>query len=98
MLTRKHVFHTSAPVQPAQVVVPGIVRTERVNNITQTWAVSRPMSSPSPAGGAPFYLGMATPPNILVHGGALNVIPARPRVEMDPSDSDTWQREYRFTH
>ena len=66
----------------------GFIRTTNVNNITTTWAVARPVSYPT----TPY-----APPAQLRRGSGVGFAPATPNVEMDPSDSQTWQRQYRFT-
>jgi hypothetical protein len=97
MLTRGYVVHPYSPVPVEQVNRDGFVRVVRQNNITQTWAVSRPGSSPHPVG-APFYVNeWASPQNVFFYGGAMPLTPVRPRIEMDPSNPATWQREYKFS-
>ena len=97
MFTREQVLHSYFPAAPARANIPGYARTSMVRNIPQTWAVARPNSGWE-ASRAPLYLlGSEYPQFSPLHGGATELTPLRPRVEMDPSDSTTWQRAYRFT-
>jgi hypothetical protein len=96
MLTRGEVAHQyhPRPVQP-YVSSNGAIRVAVVDNIIQTWAVTRPVTAP-PANGAPFYF-QGHPDYQVQRGGVMPLTPAKPRVQMDPSDRSTWQRDYRFT-
>jgi hypothetical protein len=97
MLTRDYIVHPYRPFPPDLLNTPGYIRVVRQNNITQTWAVSRPGSAPEPLG-APFYLHETmSPQGGLIRTGVMPLMPSRPRVQMDPSDPSTWQRQYRFT-
>jgi hypothetical protein len=98
MLTRDALFHRY-PAPLKRVGNPGFVRVTRVKNITHTWAVTRPHSGYDPVG-APFYVpGMEEgAKGLLLRGATPTVTPSRPNVAMDPSDSTTWQRQYRFTN
>lgn len=69
-------------------MVAGAVRTEVVNGIPQSWAVSRPVAAPAP---------QYSPPVGLWRPGSIGLTMPRPNKMMDPSDQSTWQREYRFT-
>lgn len=71
------------------VVVPGAIRTEVINNVAQSWAITRPVAAPAPKYSPP--VGLWRPQQ------AMQLTPSRPNVMMDPSDPQTWQREYRFT-
>ena len=42
------------------------------------------------------YIPAGAVPNAMVSGGALRLIPRKPRLMMDPSDPSTWQRHYVF--
>lgn len=96
MFTRGEVVHPSVPARHVnRVALPGAVRVTVVNGIAHTWAITRPSTFPDPTN-APFYVDYGYSPNLLAHGGSLALTPARPRVEMDPSDPSTWQRQYRF--
>jgi hypothetical protein len=97
MLTRQWVYHSYAPVQPAQVNVPGFVRVTMAKGIPQTWAVVRPGSGPAPDD-CPHYLGFHSRTNEILYGGHLALTMGRPNLEMDPSDPTTWQRDYKFTN
>jgi hypothetical protein len=105
MLTRLSVSHPVAdPQVPAPVNTPGAIvqrPTGSFNNnqsIVAAMPIARPNSSPSP-NGAPFYLGAAysNPAYELIRGGTTRLIPSSPKLEMDPTDPTTYQREYRFT-
>src|SRR5262245_11915667 len=99
MLTRGEIYHQYYPAPVQQINMPGSVRVTTGSgpqkDIIQTWAIARPSSAPM-SNGAPFYVNGYSP-NLLIGGGIMPLRMSRPRVEMDPSDSSTWQREYRFT-
>lgn len=97
MLTRGYVAHPYSPIPVEQVNTPGYVRVARVDGIVQTWAISRPGSAPDPIAAPNWINENASPPNQLIQTGFMPLIPARPKVMMDPSDPSTWQRQYRFT-
>ena len=104
MLTRQMVQHDYSYVVPSYVNTPGTIQVRQAGlgtqgNITAAMPISRPNSSPSPHGGAPFYAAGTYQyrPNQLQRGGAMTLTPSAPRVEMDPSNQATWQRPYRFT-
>lgn len=88
MYTRDTLNHQYQPTVTRRVNVPGSVKVTEVNGVQQTWAVARPNSSPIPT---------YAPPAPVQRGGVLALTPGRPHVMMDPSDQQTWQREYRFT-
>jgi hypothetical protein len=104
MLTRGMVQHTSDPEVPQPVNTPGAIverPTGAFNNNTNVVAampIARPNSSPSPIG-APFYLGSAysNPAYEMIRSGTVRLTPTAPKLEMDPTDPTTYQREYRFT-
>lgn len=99
MFTRGSVrrYH-DVPAVP-RVNVPGYMRQETVNGIQQTWAIARPNSSPGAMGGPVTVRGpgMLARPGALQRGGIMPLTPAKPKLEMDPSDPSTWQRQYSFT-
>lgn len=97
MFTRGHLVHSYAPQPPGMMYLPGAMRVETVKGIVQTWAVSRPVACYNPYG-TPFYIQGNVPDcgNRIERGGTFRLTPARPNVEMDPSDQSTWQRPYRF--
>lgn len=104
MMTRELLQHDYTSKTPASVSVPGTIQLRQAGvgnqkNITAAMPISRPNSSPSPDGGAPFYsAGSYTyRPNQLQRGGAMALTPQAPHLEMDPSDQGTWQRPYRFS-
>lgn len=70
------------------MVYPGAIRSNTINGIVQTWAVSRPSAAPTPK---------YSPPAPINRGSGVGFFPAQPNVEMDPSNQQTWQRPYRFT-
>lgn len=104
MFTRGNVVHSADPQVPPPVNTPGAI-VERPTgafngnrNIVAAMPIARPNSSPSPQG-APFYLGAAysNPAYTMIRSGTVRLIPTSPKVEMDPTDASTYQREYRFT-
>jgi hypothetical protein len=98
MFTRGLVSHQYSPTPLVQVESAGLVRTATTNGVAQTWAISRPVSAPHDGLAPPLHVVENTRHNGgLQRGGFVGLSPARPRIEADPSDSETWQREYRFT-
>lgn len=95
MYTRDSLPRNYTVYNPERILVPGYARVVMHRNIPQTWAVVRPGSSPDP-NGAPYYIS-GYRENQLIRAGAMQISPAKPRLEMDPSDSGTWQRQYVFT-
>ncbi len=95
MYTRDSLPRNYTVYNPERVLVPGFARVAMHKNIPQTWAIVRPGSAPD-ANGAPFYIS-GYRPNQMLRSGALDITPAKPRLEMDPSDPQTWQRQYIFT-
>jgi hypothetical protein len=105
MLTRGFVSHDYTPNTPAPVNVPGAIQLRpgglgTQGNVTVAMPISRPNSSPSPDGGAPFYSSASYQyrPNALQRGGAMALTPSAPRQAMDPLDKNTWQRPYVFSN
>lgn len=104
MLTRGPITdHAYSPYLPPPVRTPGAIVQRPAgafnnrNNIVAAMPIARPNSSPAP-GGAPFYLNESQADHLpIAHGGVMSLSPARPKLEMDPSDPTTWQRQYRFT-
>jgi hypothetical protein len=97
MLTRGHVWHPYFPLPVERQTIPGSIRVSEHKGITQTWAVARPVVSPVGLG-APLYLaGNERPNGPFQRGGMMPLTPAKPNLEMDPSDPSTWQRKYTFT-
>lgn len=88
-MTRSMNAHQYAPASYDPTSTPGFITVTNVNNIPNTWAIARPVSAPSPK--------YSPPAQIARPAQEFAFSPLRPRVEMDPSDSATWQREYRFT-
>lgn len=66
----------------------GTIRVTQVNGIDNTWAIARPVSAPTP---------QYSPPASISRGSGVAFSPATPNVEMDPTNQQTWQRQYRFT-
>ncbi len=90
-LTRSMDDHQYTPAGYEPQESTGYVRQSTVNNISTTWAIARPVNAPMPKYNPPAQIersqdGIDT----------FNFTPLRPRVQMDPSDSGTWQRQYRF--
>lgn len=71
---------------------PGFIRQSTVNNIMQTWAVARPVNAPTP-----IYNPPAQVPRSQDGVDEFAFTPPVYRVEMDPKNPETWQRQYRFT-
>jgi hypothetical protein len=88
MMTRSMDSHQYVPAPYAPQVMQGTIKVVNVKNVPTTWAVSRPVSAPTPKYNAPAPVS---------RGSGVGFYPARPKVEMDPSDQQTWQRQYRFT-
>jgi hypothetical protein len=80
--------HQYVPAPYTPDIRQGSVRVQNVNGIVTTWAVSRPVAFPTPK---------YNPPASIPRGSGVGFSPARPNVEMDPSNQQTWQRQYRFT-
>jgi hypothetical protein len=96
MFTRGYSSHPYTVTSQGRINRTGTVRVVMANNIPQTWAISRPGSSPEP--GPMFCINEnAQPTGQLLRGGIMPLSPARPHVEMDPSDKSTWQRQYEFS-
>lgn len=105
MLTRQFVQHDYTPGVPPPVQVPGSISLRPAGlgtqgNVTAAMPISRPNSSPSPDGGAPFYSAGSYQyrPNALQRGGAMALTPSAPKMAMDPLDKNTWQRSYLFNN
>lgn len=96
MLTRMSVEHPYQPAPIQRYIRPGFVRVEMRDGVPNVWPIVRPVSTPQP-NGAPHYLDFPYKPNVLVFGGMMPLRMTPPNVEMDPSNSATWQRPYRFT-
>jgi hypothetical protein len=99
MFTRGHVERNYHVEYPEYLGLAGHVRNSMHNGVPTTWAISRPVFGYA-ADLAPGYYqhhGLtANPRNKLRTAGAMHITPHKPRVEMDPSDPTTWQRQYRF--
>lgn len=101
--TRGAVPHAYFPAPVHTVRTPGAVRVSlsQVNSnpwtpgIPQVWPVMRPSTAPMP-NGAPFYL-TGYPDYQLQRGPTPSLRLTSRNLEMDPSNSKTWQRPYRFT-
>ncbi len=101
MYTRGPILnHAYNPETPPRYVKDGVVRYTTVRGIQQTWAIARPVYTPAPAG-TPFYFSDVNrrirPSGEIVTSGVTRLMLPRPKREMDPSDDNTWQRQYRFT-
>jgi hypothetical protein len=101
MLTRGVPVHQYTSAIPAAVNTPGAYVDRPVGafnsrkNVVARMAIARPNSSPAPEG-APWYLGGSHGMVGMQRGGVGSFTPAKPRLEADPSDPTTWQRQYRF--
>lgn len=87
-MTRAMNDHQYTPADYTPVIRPGAIRTVPVNGVVTTWAVARPVVAPTPLYSAPASI---------QRGSGVGFSPGRPVVEMDPSNPQTWQRQYRFT-
>lgn len=87
-MTRAMDSHQYVAADYTPRVFPGAMRSNTINGIVQTWAVSRPSAAPTPK---------YSPPPPVSRGSGVGFSPAQPNVEMDPSNPQTWQRQYRFT-
>lgn len=81
--------HQYVPAPYTPTVRQGVIKVVNVNNVETTWAIARPVAAPLPA---------YSPPASISRGSGVGFSPAQPNVEMDPSDQQTWQRQYRFTN
>lgn len=90
-------IHQYTPQPPQRVAVPGLMRRETVNGIELTWVIARPMTC-FEGSNAPFYYqeDQSDCGTDIARGGVMRLTPSRPRVQMDPSNPKTWQRQYRF--
>lgn len=104
MYTRGLVARNYDVRNPERVVTPGYIRQttnvpdlagSRNNNVVQTWAITRP-GAQWDANGSPTYHADYRQGG-LIRGGTTPFQPARPNLAMDPSDPNTWQRQYQFT-
>lgn len=64
----------------------GLIKVQMVKDIPHAWAIARPGGVNLPHAGGNTIVRTPTP--------TLNM--SRPRIAMDPSDPNTWQRQYRF--
>lgn len=98
MITRGPVSHSYDPTPTGRENGnEGVVRMETIKGIPQTWAIARPTGG-YPSGGAPHYLaGQDRPNGRIIRGGVMALTPGKPNVEMDPSNPQTWQRQYLFS-
>lgn len=101
MITRKYGFPRLWGVAPAyRDNIGGMIRSETVNGITHTWAIARPGGMYIPQC-APHYLDVPDQnrglQNFVQRGKQPQLSLPTQRLEMDPSDSRTWQRPYRFS-
>jgi hypothetical protein len=77
----------------------GLIHTKIVNGVPHVWPVARPRGCHMPEG-SPHYLNA---PSVnqeqnsnFIRFGSPQLLLTRPNNMMDPSDHNTWQREYRF--
>lgn len=96
MLTRMSVNHAYRPAVIHRYLRPGFARMEMHNNVPTVWAIARPVNSPPPDGG-PLYMDFPNRSNQLAFGGWMPLRMTQPNLEMDPSNTATWQRTYRFS-
>jgi len=89
MMTRAMDQHqyTPAPYTPERM--QGTIKVVRLKGVDTTWAISRPVSAPTPK---------YNPPASISRGSGVGFSPSKPNVEMDPTNQQTWQRQYRFTN
>lgn len=101
MITRQHGFPRLFGTHPMyRDNLGGLLVVKEVNGIPNMWPVARPGGAWRPDG-CPNYLRVheTNRPlrNRLLHMNTPGLTPPIPNVEMDPSDSRTWQRPYLFT-
>lgn len=91
MITRAMNSHQYTPAPYPQQNFHGSIRTEYINTVPNSWAVTRPTSYP-------------VSPHQEMNGGLargghgmFQLQLSAPNVEMDPSNPATWQRQYLFT-
>lgn len=92
MITRDHFAMNYSAHKAGYHATNGVVKTEVHKGIAQTWAIVRPCSSPT----GQTINGCKPPKNHVEFAGTLALSMAKPRVEMDPSNPNTWQRPYSF--
>lgn len=101
--TRGAVPHAYFPAPVHTVRTPGAVKVSLslansnpwTRGIPQVWPIMRPSTAPD-GNGAPFYVNAY--PTYQLHRGPTPALRlGSQKLEMDPSDSKTWQRPYRFT-
>lgn len=101
MITRRHGFPRLFDVHPHyRDDLSGLLTVKVVDGIPHMWPVARPGGMYTP-NGSPNNLHVHEhnrgPANRLVRLQTPALSMAPPHVEMDPSDSRTWQRPYKFT-
>lgn len=80
--------HAYVPASYAPTVQQGTVKVVNIKGVPTTWAIARPVAAPTPK---------YSPPAPISRGSGVAFSPSQPNVEMDPSNQQTWQRQYRFT-
>lgn len=101
MITRRHGFPRLFGVHPQyRDNLAGLTTVKVVDGIPHMWPVARPGGVYRPQG-QPNNLHVPEtnrgPANRLIHFQGPSLQMAPPNLEMDPSDSRTWQRPYKFT-
>lgn len=101
MITRRHGFPRLFDVHPFyRDDLSGLLTVKVVDNIPHMWPVARPGGVYTP-NGTPYNLHVREmnrqPANRLVRLQSPSLQMPMPNVAMDPSDSRTWQRPYKFT-
>lgn len=90
MYTRGPVTHAYDALPLQRSTLPGAVRMVQIKNIPTTWAITRPVTG---------WIYPLSPSMSIYNtiGGSASLVPPRPRLEMDPTNRDTWQRPYVFS-
>lgn len=100
MITRKGFVRNFGVVPAYHDNIGGMIKTATVNGVEHTWAIARPGGVYTP-NGCPHYLNVADANRGLMNHVVRSKQPAlylpAQQVAMDPSDTQTWRRPYRFT-
>lgn len=77
----------------------GLIHVKIVDNVPHVWPIARPGSTYVDNYNHLRVHPQNQPvPNRIIRSAAPAFTPPKPQVEMDPSNSRTWQRPYRFTN
>src|SRR5579859_5792285 len=103
MITRQWGFPRLYQVNPMRRDSKvGLIHVKIVDNVPHVWPVARPGGTYVNSSNTPHNLHVPVrnqaPQNRIIRSTGPAFTPLRPNVAMDPSDSRTWQRPYRFTN